>query len=218
MGVKAGCRRPESVRTVRGFTKRRNWEDLYIGDALSYFPLDIMLWSPMGCFVDAAVARSWKTVGGMSRAPLFEDCLWDLHRLGRKGYEHVFTTTGGIAYKRLQSACISAGPSVRALAKAHSPEVRSSIRSHRFHLEHGRIAQRSLPAYKRNVLCSVAALMAPTVLSTGFVELMARRHAPDSSDTSMKTSCIHPRHLKPLRRPKKPTVHFISRHILAHKT
>lgn len=56
-GVKAGRRRPESARTVRGFTKRRNWEDLYIGGALSFFPLGIMLWSLRGCFVDAGVER-----------------------------------------------------------------------------------------------------------------------------------------------------------------
>lgn len=69
MGVKAGCRRPESARTVREFTKRRNWEELYIGDAHSCYSLDIMLWSRIGCFVDADVEGGWKTVGGMCRAP-----------------------------------------------------------------------------------------------------------------------------------------------------
>jgi len=63
MGVKAGRRRLESARAVRGFTKRRNWEDLYIGDALSYFPLDIMLWSCMGCLIDASVGGKLEDSG-----------------------------------------------------------------------------------------------------------------------------------------------------------
>jgi len=43
------------MRTVKELQKRRNWEDLYIGGALRYIPLGIMLWSVMEGFVDASV-------------------------------------------------------------------------------------------------------------------------------------------------------------------
>lgn len=37
-----------------------------------------MLWSFMGCIVDASVEEGWKTVGGIGRASQQCDRLWDL--------------------------------------------------------------------------------------------------------------------------------------------
>ena len=61
----SGLGRPELVRAVIGDTKRRNWEDLWMGTRFCYLPLGIMLWSLMRCFVDASVEEWWKTVGGL---------------------------------------------------------------------------------------------------------------------------------------------------------
>lgn len=66
-----------------GLAKRRNWEDLCIGDAFRRFLLDIMLWSFCGCFDDTCLGVFlWKTMVGMRRAPCPADRLRDLHMLG----------------------------------------------------------------------------------------------------------------------------------------
>lgn len=102
-----------------------------------------MLWSFVGCLVDASVGQWRKTVGGLCRAPPW---LWQ--SLGfswpcLKEFEHVFTTTVVIA---LHQGCIS--HTFRALAqlraKIHSPDVLLSICSQGLGLEHGWLAQRSL--------------------------------------------------------------------------
>lgn len=74
----SGPGRPELVRAVTGDTKRRNWEDLWMGTRFCYLPLGIMFWSLMGCFVDASVGEWWKTVGGLCRTPHPCGCLGDL--------------------------------------------------------------------------------------------------------------------------------------------
>ena len=78
-----------------------------------------------------------------------------------------------------------------ATAKIHSPDVPFSSCSSGLDLERGWSAQRSLPAYKRNILCFTAALRSSTLLGTGPAKLMARHHAPDGSEASTETSCTH---------------------------
>ncbi len=75
MGVKAGCRRPESAKTVRGFAKRRNWEDLYIGDALRIFRWTSCSGHIWDVLLMPMWRICWKTVGGICRAPRIENCL-----------------------------------------------------------------------------------------------------------------------------------------------
>ena len=51
----------------------------HMGTGFQYSLLDLMLWSHMGCFVDACMVRSyWKTSGGICQAPRLKCCLWDL--------------------------------------------------------------------------------------------------------------------------------------------
>lgn len=63
-----------------GFTKRRNWEDLYVGDAFSYFSAGfyalVMLW---GVLLVAALGLAVGEDGGwvVSGILAFGNCLWD---------------------------------------------------------------------------------------------------------------------------------------------
>lgn len=122
------------------------------------------------------------------------------------------------AYKRLHLTYISAELNTLAIAQTPSPDALFSTCSCGLGLERGWIAQRSLPAYKGNVLYLAAALIAFAVFSTGSAELVARRPAPDNSDTFTKTSRTHPLFLTPLKRLMEPTVQSTSDHNTAYRT
>ena len=142
-----------------------------------------MLWLYMGCFGDVGVGWDGRRLVGCVGHRFLWLSLGFLWVLG----ESLSTFSSLRWWMSLQKVAFHRRFELRLImAKAHSPDVLSSIFSYGLGLEHGWLAQRSLPAYKRNVLCLAAALRAFTISVPALVELMAKRHAPASSLTPQR--------------------------------